>query len=145
MSHEYNNPLYHWWKARKYFKRPKCHFICGKNIWFFGLPIREDCWNPIIDFRISALGWKSKYNSPRHEWDPYICISLFRKWKLVWIFNWISKKDPDSDTRSMATWEAILDMLYFKKSLAEVLVNHVWTRSENDKKITINKNVRGKR
>lgn len=31
---QYNNPLYYWWKVRKIFKRPKCHLIIKKNLWF---------------------------------------------------------------------------------------------------------------
>ena len=29
---EYHNPFYPWYKARKKFPRPKCHFIYGKDI-----------------------------------------------------------------------------------------------------------------
>lgn len=73
---EYRNPWYHWWKARKYFKRPKAHFLFRKNFWTFGLPIRRDYYSPVIDIGFHALGWKDKWDSPRHEWDPMICITF---------------------------------------------------------------------
>lgn len=128
--YEWHFPLYHWWKARKCFKRPKAHFRAGKIMWFFGFPCRRDYLNPILDIRFESLGWKDKYDSPRHEWDPYISIVLFRKWQLLWIFNWCNPKDKYSSIRSMATWEAILDYLYYKKSKEQIIEEHVWGSSE---------------
>lgn len=140
----YHNPLYHWWKARKHFKRPKVHLITGKNIWFFGLPCRRDYYNRILDIRFSALGWKDKFNSPRHEWDPYITITFLRKYHIIWIFNWAVKGDKDSCTRSSATWEAILDYLYYKVPIDKVVGCHTWSSgigaSSHD--ITINSNLK---
>lgn len=136
-----HNPLYHWWKVRKDFKRPRAHFIASKNpIWFYGFPIRSDYLNRVIDIRFKALGWKDKYNSPRHEWDPYISILLFRKYHLLWTFNWTDPLDYSSS--SMATWEAILDMLYYGKSLEEVKSMHVWVRVSSGKRSTIIPNLR---
>ncbi len=142
---EYHNPLMPWWKVRKIFKRPKCHFIYGKNIWFFGMYARRDYYNPIIHINSSALGWKWKYDMVRHEWDPYINITFFRKWHLIWIFNWCDKKDEQSKTRSMATWEAILDYLYNNKTLEECINSHIWSKVEGESEdITIHKNIREK-
>lgn len=124
---EYCNPWYHWWKARKYFKRPKAHFLFRKNFWTFGLPIRRDYYSPVIDIGFHALGWKDKWDSPRHEWDPMICITFFRTWHLLWIFNWATKHKKDSITGSMATWEAILDYTRYDKSLSYVVDNHIWS------------------
>ena len=101
--------MINWWKARKVFKRPKCHFIFGKDLWFFGLYINPKFYKPIIHIKYSSLGWKTKWDEYRHEWDPYFQIVLFRKWHFIWIFNWIDIKDETTQTSSMATWEAILD------------------------------------
>ena len=139
---EYHNPWYHWWKVRKIFKRPKCHFYKGKITWFFGFPCRSNYLNSIVDIRFSSLGWKDKYSSPRHEWDPYISIVFFRKWQLLWIFNWVDKNDEYSNTRSMATWEAILDHLYYKKSIDWCKRNHVWGTFTKDERITIDNNLK---
>lgn len=129
---EYKNPFYYWWKVRKIFKRPKCHLYIGKRTWFFGLAIRDEYYNPIISLHTSSTGWKWKYDEVRHEWDPYIQIRLFRKWDIIFIFNWIDKKDINSSCRSMATWEAILDYLYNNKSIEECISRHVWGSDTGD-------------
>lgn len=132
---QYHNPLYYWWKVRKEFKRPKCHFIYGKDLWFFGLYINKNFYNKFIHFRMSGLGWKWKYDEVRHEWDPYIQIVFLRKYHLIWVFNWINPKDKDSYTRSMATWEAILQRIYCKDDLHECIKNNIW--GNKDEFITI--------
>lgn len=134
---EYRNPWYHWWKARKYFKRPKAHFLFRKNFWTFGLPVRRDYYSPVIDIGFHALGWKDKWDSPRHEWDPMICITFFRTWHLLWIFNWATKHKKDSITGSMATWEAILDYTRYDKSLSYVVDNHIWSYDRDGEKVYI--------
>ena len=139
---EYNNPFMPYWKVRKIFKRPKCHFMYGTKIWFFGLVLRQHL-NPIFAFHMSALGWKWKYDEVRHEWDPYIYICLFRKYQFIWIFNWANKHDFDSSVRSMATWEAILDYLYNKKTIEQVIKLHQWGSSvDGGPNITINNNIK---
>lgn len=141
---QYHNPFYHWWKVRKYFKRPKVHFSFVKDFWTFGLPIRRDYYNKIIDIRLYALGWKDKFNEPRHEWDPMICITFFRTWHLLWIFNWVVKEENNSFTRSMATWEAILDYSYYDKTISQAIDDHVWGYTNKEKEndsITIIPNI----
>ena len=141
---EYHNPLYPWFKCRKYFRRPNIHLLKGKNIWFFGLPCRRDYYNKIIDIRFSSLGWKDKYNSPRHEWDPYISIVFLRKYHLIWIFNYVVKGDSNGSTRNIATWEAMLDYLFYGRTLDQCKKSHVWLSGlyENAKEITINRNLK---
>ncbi len=142
---EYSNPFYCWWKVRKIFKRPKCHFYIGKRTWFFGLPICTDYYNRFISIHISNVGWKWKYDEVRHEWDPYIQIRLFRTWDIILIFNWTSKQDPDSGIRSMSTWEAILDYLYNKKSIKDCIFEHRWSSSySKDGVVTIESNIKEK-
>ena len=75
---------------------------------------------------MSALGWKWKYEYVRHEWDPYIVITFFRKWQIMWIFNYIVKRNEDSSAINISTWEAMLDMLYNDKSLNYVFKAHKW-------------------
>lgn len=126
IKNEFKNPFYHWWKVRKEFKRPKCHFIFKKNLWFFGLYINRKYYNRFIHIRTSAVGWKDKYDSPRHEWDPFIQIVFFRKWHMCWIFNWVDPNDPKSHIKSMSTWEAILSRIYYSKSLEECVEENTW-------------------
>ncbi len=126
--YEYRFPYHHWWKARKIFKRPRIHFIFSKRkMWFYGLPICDKYYNKVLDIRMSVLGYKWKYGSPRHEWDPYISVILFNKYHFLWVFNWVSKLDKDSTTSSMATWEAILDYLYNKIPVDKLVAYHTWS------------------
>lgn len=140
---EYNNPFYVWWECQDWFHRPNCHIYCGKKIWFFGLPITDRYYNKILDIRFSAIGWKWKYERIEHEWDPYISITLFKKWQLIFIFNYITKDDEDSSTRNIATWEAMLDMVYNNKTLYQVVNRHQWCKSVDNRKevITIKDNL----
>lgn len=60
---------------------------------------------PIV-IRKQGLGWKDKWNSPRHEWSPAFYIFFF-KWQLcVW---WLS---PCGE-REEKYWEMILWWLYY--------------------------------
>lgn len=124
MLSEYKNPYYWWWKVRKYWKIPKLHLAhIGKITWWYGLPISHDYYNKYFDVRLSGLGWKSKYDSPRHEWDPYLCFTLFRKWQLIFIWNFrphFSRKVKEYSTINLATWEAILEMAAFDGNIADV-------------------------
>ena len=137
------NPFYHWWKVRKEFKRPHAHLHTGKIIRLYGMPIRDEFYNKFLDIKFSSLGWKDKYNHPEHEWDPYISIIFFNKFQLLWTFNWTKKNNANSYTRSMATWEAILDRLYFHKSLEECIEDNIWG-TVKDEKITIEENIKRK-
>jgi len=133
---EYNNPFYHWWKVRKYFKFPNVHLLTGKHLWFYGMPIREDYWNRFIDIRISALGWKDKFSSPRHEWNPYICLSLFR-YKILLMFDYNDGTEYGM-TENISIWEIILYMLYYNKELNKDLIeDHIWYAYKDEKKIPI--------
>ena len=129
---EYHNPFIVWWKARKWFNFPYIHFYCGKVTWFFGMPISKTKYNKVLDFRISALGWKWKYSHVEHEWDPYIVFTFFRKWQIMWVFNYVHKNDEASSTRNIATWEAMLDIVYNNKSLSYVVRNHKWLDTNGD-------------
>ena len=124
---EYRNPLYHWWKMRKYFKRPKIHFFTRKYFYTFGCPARRDWYNPIISFHTTAVGWKEKYDTPRFEWNPMVQIVFFRKYHLVWYICWNKKSSNfDEVTKNQATWEALLGMLYFNQTIKQARNSNVW-------------------
>lgn len=135
-------PLYQWYRARDKFKKPNCHFSFGKPSWFFGWYADSRYMNPIIDIYSSSLGWKDKYNSPRHEWDPFFAITFFRRYRLMWMWNYVSDpSDSGEYTRNVATWEAILDYIYYNKSIEWVRNNHIWLNQDNSE-ITIDKNLK---
>lgn len=137
---EYYNPLYIWWKCRKSFNFPYIHLYCGKITWFFGMPINKYKYNKIFDFRMSALGWKWKYEYVRHEWNPYIVFTFFRKYQIMWTFSYVVKKDEESYTKNIATWEAMLDILYNNKTLNYAYKAHQWGTMDG-KKIDIKDNL----
>lgn len=63
---------------------------------------------------VVGLGWKEKYGTPRHEWDPMLWIVLCKR-QFVVTFSF---KDPDS-------WECYLTYQYYtdpSKSREERLI-----------------------
>ena len=118
-----NNPFKTWWKARKYFKRPsiKCHFGLLK----YNFPYANRNYiGKIIDISIHDVGWKDKYDSPRHERNPYVWICLFRlfRFEIGTRINDITEIGKVED-RSTFYWEYLLDYLYYSKSLK---INQCW-------------------
>lgn len=137
---EYSNPIYHWWKARKYFQFPYIKFYMGKPHWFFGFPINKKYINPFIDIRSSAVGWKDKYDSPRHEWNPYISITFFRKFRLLWIFTYCN--DRSNLIYDTATWEAILDYIYYNKNIEQCIKNNTWGETSTEYRPCVKNNIK---
>ena len=154
----YHNPLHYWWKARKHFKMPKPRFICGKYHGYFGLPISDDYYGT-LNLHCVGLGWKEKFGTPRHEWDPIVCVtftspfrtrhsfnganfSYHQQYWIGWVFNWVERDDDDSHVRSVATWEAMLDVVVYGRSIDYAREHHVW---HGDGKITIDGNLRNPR
>ena len=71
--------------------------------------------------------WKDKYNSPRHERNPYFWICLFRlfRFEISTRINTLTETGKVED-RSMFYWEYLLDYLYYSKSLK---ITHSWEYS----------------
>lgn len=81
-------------------------------------PYASDIWlGKILDVCSHDLYWKDKYDTPRHERNPIIFISLFRKISL-----WVTFTNPYIDETckvedgSMYYWEYMLNYLYYDKS-----------------------------
>lgn len=120
------NPYYDWWKVYKYWKIPKIHLAhIGKITWWYGLPISDKYYNKRFDIKISSLGKKDKMGSPRFEYNPYLCFTLFRTWQLIFIWNFVPyfKKDKnyDYELASELTWETIVWMTEYDKNLSEAI------------------------
>lgn len=103
-----SNPFKTWWKARKYFRRPKLSFQ-----WYFRRSIRGR--GKILSLHISDIQWKDKYDSPRHEFSPFIEINLLNVIGLhieskVPYFNEFGEEQDGS----VEYWEYLLDWLYYK-------------------------------
>lgn len=109
--------------------------------WFFKL-LGNYYWLQIgwpIMIGTVGLGWKDKFGTPRHEWDPQFYIYFF-KWQLV---VWWSSLDS-----SERYWEQMLWYLYYQKEYnkesRQVDINKArenwpwatWTDLTNGKKST---------
>lgn len=120
------------------FRKPKLIFYTGKVA--VGTPymlprkwVKSDngYLKPVprrIGFDFVGLGWKDKWDSPRHEWNP-VWSFVFFKWQIAIIFN--------LDTYS---WESYLTYKYYckKKDVLERLKEsrklnpNVWVRYDKD-------------
>lgn len=121
-----DNPFATWWKARKYFKRPSINYHFGLLKYSFPYANR-DYIGKIIDISIQDVMWKDKYNSPRHERNPYVWICLFRlfRFEISTRINALTETGKVED-RSMFYWEYLLNYLYYSKSLK---INQCWEHS----------------
>lgn len=106
------DPLKEWRKAKGLFIKPKCSFRFFNNI-------NSNCpyvYIPnvpsILCVRSCSVGWKNKYNSPRHEQDPYVWVCFFRKFGFS--MTWSLSKDSFEDC---ICWEYLLDYIYFRKDI----------------------------
>lgn len=117
------NPLKTYNKIKKYFRRikPQFYFKVSKS------PFAAK----ILEINSCDVLWKDKWNSPRHEYNPKINISLFTYIHLNVTFT--LKDDSISD---VAYWEAALYWLYYGKNLHRAIKNATgWTQyNEQTKK-----------
>lgn len=105
------NPFKTWWKARKYFKRPKLCFSTFTSSFRShkkgGRLLEIDCMDVI---------WKDKFNSPRHEISPYISILLFGKFGIrIDTAIYYGDEFGDRQRGDMEYWEYLLEWLYYKE------------------------------
>lgn len=116
------NPLKSYNKIKKYFKALKPRF----NIGFY-----KGNGPKILMLNSFDIAWKDKWNTPRHEINPRIAISLFNYIHINIEFT--LKEDSMND---MVYWEAALYWLHYKKSLHRAVKNATgWTQyNEQTKK-----------
>lgn len=116
------NPFKTWWKARKYFKRPKLKFHIywkDKGVTKYEENFHYYNWGgKILDINIHDVWWKDKYNSPRHEFDPIIYIGLFKliNFSITFHINFRNEFNEKEDG-NLEYWEYLLDYLYYSKNL----------------------------
>ena len=116
-----NNPLRTYWKVKKYFKPMTLHWYIGSKL-MSPLPPYGYCAK-ILDIYSTDVIWKDKYNTPRHEYDPCISITLFNKWCIgcYWKF------ELNNQDYSMQYWESILDYLYYDyTNPIKAVDNNIW-------------------
>ena len=99
------NPFKTYNKINKYFKSLKPQFYIGRT-WGYN--------SRILDIVCYDVCWKSKWDSPRHEWDPYFKLALFNLFEFRITWSYINSS---GDNESMEYWESALNWLYFNKDL----------------------------
>ena len=111
------NPLKTYNKIKKYFKPLTMQISFGYT-------------NSLFEIESWDLRWKDKWNSPRHEIDPYICISLFKRCLFIRFYY----KHTNGEDLSLLYWETALTWLYYNKSLEEACeINNGWQGWPNPK------------
>ena len=68
----------------------------------------------ILDIVCWDLCWKSKWDSPRHEWDPHFRVVLFNTFEFRITWSYIN---DSGGNESMEYWESALNWIYFNKDL----------------------------
>ena len=118
-----DNKYFHWYYENplKTYEKIKTYFLPLKTKWSFSFGKGNGA--KIFDFSCFDLTWKDKWNSPRHEFNPRIKISLFNRLHLL-----ITYTVGDSMT-DMVYWEVALWWLYYRKTLASSICNSTgWTQ-----------------
>lgn len=118
-----HNPFATWWKARKYFRKPSAKIKFGILKYHFPYANRGNIAS-ILDIWLYDVGWKDKWNSPRHESNPFMWICLFKLFTFE-ISTYVPMFEDTGETRdgSMYYWEYMLDYLYYSKKLS---IKHCW-------------------
>lgn len=121
------NPLSTWWKARKYFKRPKISFHLFFK--FQNSPyVNDNNVGKILDIEFHDVGWKDKWSSPRHETDPYIWVCFFKTFGFFIRFNiYYYNEYGEKENGNMHYWEYVLYWLYYKNKKSLRCYSN-WTR-----------------
>lgn len=124
------NPFKTWWKARKYFKRPKLSFHILRVTKFKNYPYASYKWiGKLLDIRIEDVQWKDKFNSPRHEGNPRIWICLFRTIAFAVNFNvYYEDEFGEKQSGDLEYWEYVLNWLYYKNQKT-LRCYSAWTRN----------------
>ena len=105
------NPFKTWWKARKYFKRPKLKFRA-----FFTSYKAYKRGGRLLEIECFDIMWKDKFNSPRHEISPHISVLLFGKLGFrVDAVIYYNDEFGERQNGDMEYWEYLLEWLYYKK------------------------------
>lgn len=112
------NPLKTYNKVKKYFLplKPKFQLNFGKG--------RKA---KILDINSFDVCWKDKWDSPRHEWNPRIMISLFN-----YIHIYIDFTRDNGGIIDMIYWEIALTWIYYGKDLTEsIKLSEGWEEYNN--------------
>lgn len=103
----FENPLKTYNVIKKYFRRIKPRFQCS---WYKSNKAK------ILEINSYDLMWKDKWNSPRHEFNPRIFISIFNR-----LHIFVDLTLGEDSMTDMVYWEAALYWLYYHRSLSKAV------------------------
>lgn len=113
------NPFKTWWKARKYFKRPKI------SINFFTHPMYNCPYasfkyiGKILDIKSCDVSYKRKYESICFEAAPYIWLCFFKRFGFsINLHTYFRDEFGDIQFLDIYYWEYLLNYLVDKKRLS---------------------------
>jgi len=118
-------------------------FVGLKTKWYFGkvaVGIPYFLPKKWFQFNYVSLGWKTKYDDFRHEWDPLFSLVLFNRQIAVWFV-------PNADCCSSIYWEAWLNYKYKtnknhtqEERVKELILTHsaTWSSITEGRKESIN-------
>lgn len=95
--------------VRGVFVKLQCKFIFTKKYAPFMFCNHH---GKIFSIIVQDLCWKDKYNTPRHEENPFVSIALFNKY----FFNWTWKLPPHLNNHWIDNddyWEQAMWYLYY--------------------------------
>lgn len=126
-----------WWYIRccLVFKSPDIIIYNDDNLTsdYWLTPTAGNSYNKILSITCRGIGWKPKYNEPRHENNPYISIVWRNKKTIVIGFEApLFGFSKYYYRENMIYYEAICDYLYYnKRDIVELFNNHIWKDSSN--------------
>lgn len=103
----FENPFKTYNKIKDYFRIIKPKFQIG---WFKSNKAK------ILEINSFDLMWKDKWNSPRHEFNPRILISIFN-----YLHIRIDFTIGEDSMHDMVYWESALWWLYYNKPLNKAI------------------------
>ena len=119
------NPLKTWSSVKEVFKFPKVNILCGSNVKTGNILI--DYKYPhrkILNINCQDIGYKMKWDDPRHEHNPYICIDIFNKFRFI-----IEFKSPTDLMDDFMYWEIILEyILLYNKNIKITQESFGWCK-----------------
>lgn len=86
----------------------------------------DDTTAKIFDFRVSGLGWKSKFGNYEFEYPPFIDICLFNKWRWQFVFE----APQLNNTNELCYWEGMMDWLWNNdKDIIKTYEDNIWNNN----------------
>lgn len=97
----------------------QCKYIFSKDYCPFFYNLHR---GKLLSICIQDVQWKDKYDSPRHEVDPFVSIGLFNKFYFNW--TWILPAYLRTKTSDeMDYWEQFLWYKYYYETYSQGLLS----------------------